>query len=41
MTGELDMGNNKIKNTAEPTSESDVSNKKYVDDKTKITRSLP
>ena len=32
MTGELDMGNHKIKNTAAPTADGDVTNKKYVDE---------
>ena len=39
MTGDLNMGNHKIVTVGEPTLESDVATKKYVDSKTKINPS--
>ena len=35
MTGDLKMGNHKIKDVGTPTADKDVANKKYVDDKIK------
>ena len=37
MTGNIDMGSNKISTTADPTNDKDLSRKKYVDDQIKNT----
>ena len=37
MTGDLDMGNNKIQTTSDPTDDTHLARKKYVDDRDNVS----